>query len=103
MAGCAAVPRSTTRTGAIGGGVAVGGGGADEKLRGGSGTVREKSRGSPWARTSPGDSVSRCPHETQKRVPRWFALPQSGQLTVDIVDCCASPFGRKLSSGAAGR
>jgi hypothetical protein len=41
---------------------------------------------------------------TQKRRPRWFALPQSGQgFDGSGMVGCSGPRGAKLTSGAAGR
>ena len=113
MAGAAAVPTSTTRTGAIGGGVGVGGGGADEK-RGGfvSATVFDRSAVpvGPRAGAAGGDDCARSwPHVTQKRRPLWFALPQRGHGMSAVVGAwgpsarCGSPRGAKFTSGADGR
>jgi hypothetical protein len=106
IAGAGLVPSATTRTGAMGGGVGVGGGGADEKRGGGSGTVRERScvpAGPLACGAGAGDDcASRWPQVTQKRRPRWFALPQSGQGMLSGA-VCTSPRGAKLTSGAGGR
>jgi hypothetical protein len=109
IAGAGLTPSSTTRTGAMGGGVGVGGGGADENRGGCSGTVRERSavpvgpRGIA-AGTGGGLAASRWPQVTQKRRPRWFELPQSGQgLMGTGVAGGGSPRGAKLTWGAGGR
>ena len=92
----------------MGGGVGVGGGGADEKRGGASGTVRERSV-VPLGPLATGagaglDGASRWPHVTQKRSPRWFELPQRGQgLMGSGAECSGSPRGAKLTSGAGGR
>jgi hypothetical protein len=92
----------------MGGGVGIGGGGAEEKGGGGSGTVRERSvvpLGPLGSATGAGAEApaSRWPHVTQKRRPRWFELPQSGQGLIGRGAVgCGSPRGAKLTSGAGG-
>ena len=93
----------------MGGGVGVGGGGADEKRGGASGTVCERSvvaEGPRGIATGGGAEppASKWPHVTQKRNPRWFALPQSGQGVIGRGTVgCGSPRGAKLTWGAGGR
>jgi hypothetical protein len=93
----------------MGGGVGVGGGGADEKRGGASGTVCERSvvaEGPRGIATGGGAEppASKWPHVTQKRNPRWFALPQSRQGVIGRGTVgCGSPRGAKLTWGAGGR
>jgi hypothetical protein len=93
----------------MGGGVGVGGGGADENRGGDSGTVLERSAvpvGPLGTAVGAGGEAParRCPHVTQKRSPRWLELPQSGQALMGTGAAgCGSPRGAKLTSGAGGR
>ena len=89
----------------MGGGVGVGGGGADENRGGGSGIVRERSVVPVGPRVTGGAGgvpSSSCPHVTQKRWPRWFAVPQRGHCTSGVVGAAPSRGG-KLICGASGR
>jgi hypothetical protein len=98
----------------MGGGVGVGGGGADENRGGVSGIVRERSAvpvgarggGSAGGWAGGDEGVSRWPQVTQKRRPRWLALPQSGQGLVAAGGggaVGAPPRRPKITSGAEGR
>lgn len=91
----------------------MGGGGAEENRGGGSGMVRGGSAAAPaGSRPEDGagegagsDDASRWPHVTQKRSPRWLALPQSGHglSATGAVAAGGSPSRPKLTSGAEGR
>jgi hypothetical protein len=120
IAGARLDTTSTTRAGAMGEYAGEGGGkggGTDDRREGSSAAARVRfavpveGRGAPLAtgggEDAAGAAARRWPHVTQKRRPRWLALPQSAQAVVGVVAVgtvgCGAARGAKLTSGAGGR